>query len=192
MVRGGYKVKVKFVIILSVTLISLTGCLDKGDTSTPSQLETNTATATPISSGLIIEQLTLEQAQEKVQFKILVPKKLPEGITFKDAYLGDGTAYVTEPKDKAVVMNFGNGKEGFLIIEQQGTMGHLDRETIKKLKINNNQAEYSNDEKQFEPTLLWQTGNVVCRIYTNNRSSFSDEKGLKEIAESLIPLVDTK
>jgi hypothetical protein len=108
-------------------------------------------------------------------------------MVFNYAEVGSGTMYVSEPKGGVVVLGFRTPDEtgGFIIVEQQGTMGHLDDNFVEKVKINNANAEYANDERQFEPTLLWANGDVVCRLYTNDRSPYINEKGLIEIAESM-------
>lgn len=138
-----------------------------------------------MSNGKKTPILTLEQAKTKSSFKLLVPKQLPVGFSFKYAVVGDNvepSEEVLQPKSEAVELAY----NGFIIEEQQGVMGHLKRlNPVKKIIIRNSAAEYYNDEKQFGPTLLWEKDNVVCEIYTHNRNSISNEEGLIKIAESL-------
>jgi hypothetical protein len=168
-------------IVLCAMLLSLTAFFSDKDTTQASvSLEKKNA---PISLGRVIENLTLEEAQKKVPFKILVPTYLPEKVVFDHAYVGDGTAYVTEPTSGSIVLRFTNGNTGFIVVEQQGTMGQL-QGAIEKQVTNTMLGQYYNNEQQFEPTLLWHNGNIVCRIYTNERSSFSNEQSFVQIASS--------
>lgn len=168
-------------IVLFTMLLSLTACFSNKESTRPSV--SSEKKITPISHGHEIENLTLEEAQKKVPFKILVPTYLPEKLVFDHAYVGDGTAYVSEPTSGAVILRFTNGNTGFIVVEQQGKMEQLQGATEKQV-TNTMLGQYNNDEQQFEPTLLWQNGNIVCRIYTNERSSFSNEQSLIQIASS--------
>ncbi|TJY41341.1 hypothetical protein E5161_13030 [Cohnella pontilimi] len=159
------------VVLMAVVFV---GCTHKPAQSSPS----------PSGGGRLDERLTLQQAQEKVPFTILMPNHLPTGVVFEYAKTADGTNYVLDAKGPSVLIMFAGGGQGFGVVEQQGVMGHLDRGVIKKVSVNNTEAEYSENEKPFETNLLWQEGNVVCRIYSNMHSSFAKEKGLIEIASS--------
>jgi hypothetical protein len=167
----------RVLIIIVLIACVLSGCTKKSPQNFP----------TPSGGGRLDEQFTLEQAQEKVPFKIIMPHS-PEGVAFKYAKIYDGlfgTNSVQNAKGSAVLLDFDADKQGgFLVFEQQGSMGHLDQANVTKVDVNKNVAEYSNDEKQFQPMLLWQEGDVVCLMYTTIRYSFANEKGLTEIASS--------
>jgi hypothetical protein len=148
--------------VLCAMLLSLTACSSGKNTQASVSMEKKNV---PISNGgPEIDYLTLDEAQKKVPFKILVPTYLPEKVVFDHAYIGDGTAYVSEPTGGAVVLRFTNGNTGFIVVEQQGTMEPL-QGAIEKQVTNTMLGQYYNNEQQFEPTLLWKNGNIVCRIY---------------------------
>jgi hypothetical protein len=175
------RLKITSIVLCAAMLLSLTACFgDKDTTQETVGLEKKNA---PITNGHQIETLTLEEAQKKVPYKILVPTYLPEKLAFDHAYVSDGTAYVSEPTGGAVVLGFTNGNSGFIVVEQQGKMEQL-QGSIEKQVTNTMLGQYYNNEQQFEPTLLWHNGNIVCRIYTNERSSFSNEQSFVQIASS--------
>lgn len=176
----------KILSIAVLIVIILSGCTQKSSQkeSAPSGVNSSQKEPTSSADASLFQRLTIKEAQEKVPFKILIPSHLPNETVFQYAQVYDGAEFISEGKGKSVSLTFGNGTEGFSVQEQIGVMGQLNSGDVKKVTVNNTEAQFSNDKKGFNLTLLWKVGNIVCLIFTNPGSSFANEKGLNDIASS--------
>ena len=136
-----------------VALLVLTGMLFVGCSNTST---TDVSDQTKAGS----EFLTLEQAQQKVPFKILVPKDLPQGLKFDRAMLD------VNPNDNKVIgvhLTFQSADEKtFLQIDEKqgdavpGIVGDI----VKELDVNGRKARYAQDKTHA--SLLGRT--VKCHL----------------------------
>lgn len=158
-----------------VILLAMTGMLLVGCSKTP----ITNVDQPKAESGV----LTLDQAQQKVPFKIHVPKELPDGLKFNRAMLD------VNPNDNKVIgvhLTFQSADEKMFlqIDEKQGnTVPKIEGETVKELEFNGNKARYAKDNTQA--TLLWTNGELTFVMYTGAASELSSEQALVDIAKKI-------
>lgn len=111
---------------------------------------------------------SLDQAQEAVSFKMLIPEYLPSGYSFKEAQGYEGS-------DKYINLYFkGTGKDITLlqrVMSDETRFGFATNGPVEPVEINGAAGAW------MEPhTLMWEKDGVVCSLFC---SGFSKEEAVK-------------
>ena len=170
------------VAVLGLALLSSTASFANGSQSTQPVFTDNDVKVEK--KDVVHKILEIQDLQQEVPFKIVLPDELPDGIVLKSAALSKPP--VENEKLIQAVLNFSNedGSKSFVVYEQLGTFDLTkdSKSKIKDKKINLNDATYATGDRLTG--LSWSKGNVNCFAWTNSDSSISNEETFAKIAES--------
>lgn len=154
-----------FVLSFAMCGLLLTGCSNQTITMDPNA------------------QKSLKEAEDKLNFKVLVPKSLPNNMKLTSSMTAVNP---NTGKPDSITLQFVSPDNKFHldVLEKKGDslLGGLAGSSEKELTINNTKAKYQKSDKFTG--LVWKKGEVVLFATVATNSELASEDTLVKIAKS--------